>query len=452
MFVALLTIATIGMLVGSITLGVRRSLGPLSPFFIFGVGYSFVFGLFPLCVFLSGESRWGYLVSHEREDLRIWALAVVLLGYLCTLISYLATRSNKIRQSTPLSTVSSTPRDRAIFWVLLLVFLLAATLTYSLLVRTHLEGFGEFMTDRIFQMKGLGVIYKPLLLVFPLGFFVLLRVRELKGKGAIRWGALLLILCLVNGSLAVLSGSRFGALMPILYCGVFAILLTKGSRLSRGLLIRAGAVVLSVLVAVSIAGQMRQAVLGTTYSLDELSELTLQEKSPVLSEIRTSFPHFEILMIMLDKDMQWEYGFGQDTFAAILSVIPRKWWKDKPVGAGPIVANIVRPGSYDLGRLSGSSVTTGLLVEGLLAGGVFGVVIFMSIFGAVLALLERKLASLGRHPWPTIGWVLFVMFVCEGLIYSELYGWVGRVAVTLLPLILLNTFFRLRITGLRAAH
>lgn len=90
-----------------------------------------------------------------------------------------------------------------------------------------------------------------------------------------------------------------------------------------------------------------------------------------------AFGNDEALLWMLENNH--DLYLGLTYISGFLSFIPRFLWEDKPLGAGPILSNLVTPGSYILGGEGNTSLTTGLLTESVMNfgwGGVFIIIFF----------------------------------------------------------------------------
>lgn len=149
-----------------------------------------------------------------------------------------------------------------------------------------------------------------------------------------------------------------------------------------------------------------------------------------------------------DENMLWllqsqsiDYQFGRTYLAAFLNVIPRKIWVDKPVGAGPILINMIRPGSYVPGQEGNNSLTTGLVTEAFMNFGYFGV--FVSIvFWAYLASRAMRAFQATRSVYCRTAFLVASLMFSSAMLYQEFLGFVARVLVMVVPLLFVGALLR----------
>ena len=139
-------------------------------------------------------------------------------------------------------------------------------------------------------------------------------------------------------------------------------------------------------------------------------------------------------------DRTFEYQYGRSYYAGLVVVIPRRFWPDKPVGAGPVFKNMVFPGSYVLGRRGTSSATTGSLTESFMNGGVIGVGIYALFYGLILNWIGRFRQKL-NGPLTIALFVYTVSILGFSLSYQEFLGAYSRWLLGAIPLYFACFFF-----------
>ena len=128
-----------------------------------------------------------------------------------------------------------------------------------------------------------------------------------------------------------------------------------------------------------------------------------------------------------------EYFFGKTYIAAFTNVVPRSIWSGKPVGAGPELINMIRPGSYIIGSAGNNSLTTGIIVEARMNFGVPGVFLVILIF-AYIANRLTVAAVKTQDLMLKLMYILVITSMGSTLIYSEFLGYFTRLAMIMFPL------------------
>jgi len=152
----------------------------------------------------------------------------------------------------------------------------------------------------------------------------------------------------------------------------------------------------------------------------------------VVNSLNGAFGNHENIVWLMSHDYPLELG---STYAAAVSnFIPRYFWKEKPVGAGPKIKNLIYPGSYIVGKKGNSSLTTGFYTELLLNFGILGSLI-ASIFVAIL--LSLYFAFLKRQGSPIIKslYIFSVVVFSSQFFYAEFLGFFARYIFSIIPFI-----------------
>lgn len=134
---------------------------------------------------------------------------------------------------------------------------------------------------------------------------------------------------------------------------------------------------------------------------------------------------------------------GSTFAAAFLNVVPRDVWPDKPLGAGPILINYIRPGAYVLGQTGNSSLTTGLITEGQMNFGVLGVFPLLFLW-AFLANRFSQVSLTSNDVTKKTVFLMLMVFSSSTLLYAEFLGFFARTATIVAPCFFLA--WALRIT------
>jgi hypothetical protein len=138
---------------------------------------------------------------------------------------------------------------------------------------------------------------------------------------------------------------------------------------------------------------------------------------------------------LIQHENVFETANGLTFVAAATSFFPRSLWPEKPLGGGPFIRNLIRPGTYNFNSgLPLTSYTTGMPAEGFMNFGRLGFVISGALFGLILLGISFALGW-ARSTIPFCVWL--------GLLYrgidfqrSEFLGGVANTVFLCLPLLL----------------
>ena len=153
-----------------------------------------------------------------------------------------------------------------------------------------------------------------------------------------------------------------------------------------------------------------------------------------------AFGNDEALLWMLENNH--DLYLGLTYISGFLSFIPRFLWEDKPLGAGPILSNLVTPGSYILGGEGNTSLTTGLLTESVMNFGWGGVFIII-FFWMILLSIVYKVALMGNNRLFQVLSLIILVALCSMFLYYEFLGFIVHILVFLIPVIILFYFIKL---------
>lgn len=292
-------------------------------------------------------------------------------------------------------------------------------------------GFNTFVNNRIVFNSGLG--YQ----IMPLAWFtvalVVLYGNELvrKARTGLRVRplglAVLFVLCIAS---ALLLGSRSRALWPILYLSLVYLFLQSGTSVSSRRVLRMALLGVFLLGLASVLGDVRHQISGGR----ALSRVEVElPGSAVARGLLGAFGEYENVLWLLDNQGSYELLWGQTFGAAMVGMVPRRIWPEKPLGGGPHLRNMIHPGSYDLQRGSGlTSYTTGLPAEAIMNFGPAGVVLVGGFYGIAVLLMTQLLGSV-RGPIAFACW-FFALHRLTGVLSAEFFGTLAHLFGALVPL------------------
>ncbi len=413
-------------------------------FSVFSIVFGFVNFVVPIVTEYRGVSEFSVVdqgaLSHEYGE----AVFLALMYYcVCALVFFLLSQTQPTTRSLRLSAVTVPPKERGLISSLLIVQFLSAIATLLIIIPGLAGNYSEFMNDRIAVQSGLGYVTAGLWLGVPIS--LLLTAPLLAGAKTTypRW-ALAILPLLLSAIAGIILGSRLMAVVGLCYILLSGAFL--GSiKINRKKIAAVAALAFAVVV---LLGSAREAVKQGTYEdgalLGELAFTTER----VAREVTGNFGQLEWLALAKNREGIWSYARGQTYLAAVALPIPRILWPDKPVGAGPMLANIIRPGTYDLSRKYNSSRTTGCVTEAYLNGGTIGVIVVAVLHGLALCMIT-KVGRAAKTRSDYVVYFLGSMFICESMIYGEFLGAFAKFGMYAFPIVV-YVLVRMELTRLKA--
>lgn len=332
------------------------------------------------------------------------ALNYIVLGQICTLIVYMQCQKRKIpivtRQAIRFSPFLSWLRPRAMWFGLLCLPLVIMT-------RSNVQ-------TQVDEGRSLAFEVSSYLQQFPMVLIgiatLLLCLWKLGGMPCLRDKIATILILVSVSNLTFSIGGRFQFLGWLVTSGT--ILSSSYRPKTRLIILALAAVVGSGVFAVAGAlrgtveeGALNQAAWGRFFSAEDANMLDgfalLKAAFPNTVPFRWGMTHLEIL----------------------LRPIPRAIWPEKPVGGGYLMeAGLVDPST---GATLGFSPT--FYGDFYSEAGLFGVLLFASLYGAVLGTIVKR--SAGIHPFAG---VLIRAILCSALVpllrggdLPGIYAWIG---------------------------
>lgn len=156
--------------------------------------------------------------------------------------------------------------------------------------------------------------------------------------------------------------------------------------------------------------------------------------------VNGAFGNHENVLWLIENPNHYEPLWGRTFLAGVLNVVPRRIWSTKPLGGGPLLKNVIYPGSYELGRRGASSLTTGIVTEAMMNYGLFGLPLVGLVHGWLLA-WAAGMISRCRGVLDTVVGVTIAFAVAFMSVYSEFLGLFSRLLFTIAPFWLLFRFY-----------
>jgi oligosaccharide repeat unit polymerase len=313
---------------------------------------------------------------------------------------------------------------------ILIVFSLACFVFFNKFLPQFISNPRMFMNNRINILSGNGYLLTLSSIGSPL-FFLYFYFFRFKSK---KYFFTLLYVFILNIGVATLKGSR-GAVIEPIFLVLLSELLFNNVKINFGKIFKIGFGVFVIFFVVAKLGEIRQ-----SHYINAATKSAIEK---VTTELRNSFNHSEYLNVCVTSETELLYG--KTYLAALVLPIPRKIWKGKPLGGGPYLKNIVKPGSYDLNkRKYNSSLTTGVLIESYLNFGFLGAIVFGFIYGRISKKLTYALFYKINKPSVEV-----IMFFCYFLLFfvfsfGEFLGAFTRIINYILPFLIFGGVFSIK--------
>nr|WP_320126394.1 O-antigen polymerase [uncultured Shewanella sp.] len=166
-------------------------------------------------------------------------------------------------------------------------------------------------------------------------------------------------------------------------------------------------------------------------STDHVSDaISFDIFSSVLTSLISVFGTDEILLFLIHTSFN-DFQFGNTFVAAITNFVPRIFWAEKPLGAGPLITNLINPGGYSLDGSNVSSYTTGLIAESFINFGFIGAFVVPFFLAFICLLIEN--IRVRNYYFLMLKVYLCIMFGFA-VFYSEFLGMFARALYVVLPL------------------
>lgn len=322
--------------------------------------------------------------------------------------------------------LNSSPAERGLLPVLFVLQFVSFVGTVQLIRSLSAASYAELLSGRTETLRGMGYFIDPIIvgytaaLILAVPSFASSRIP----KGWRGFAVLISILAVAIPSAYL--GRRLIALVGAAYL-LLAYVILRTKKLP---IVKVTLVLLLILSIIAAMGIMRTQLLQTGSVDSDQAKEDIYSGKFLINELTGSFGQLEWLGFMLEHQDRWHFEYGSTYFSVIAAPIPRALWADKPVGAGPIVNDVV----FQSGALSGG-MTTGCVMEAYLNGGLLGLMIVAAIHGSLLAAVT-KYGTRVQHRHQVAMYLLLMACLGEMLIYGEFYGVAIRIAILVLPVAL----------------
>ncbi len=383
--------------------------------------------------FLQWQSSYFRYQKSYKVDNYILSIVFVLFAYLIVFaVLYFSSYREKLKKIGSEEKLRSIPNieetTNKIFYIAIGTYIIGLFFAIKNLILISSIGQSEYLSDRInFGMsRGIEILIPHWMYVACILFAFVLLVRRdfsvtLKTKV---WAMLIISFC----SVLIYYGinSNRNSILILLICLLFFFLAYQYSR-SRITPLFLGKIAMLAFLFIMLFYQLgklrRQAIMNNANA-----------KYTIVEELNNAFGNHENIVWLLENKEQNKLHFGKTYIAGLTNFIPRYIWEDKPLGAGPILKNTIKPGAYVIGKPKNNSLTTGLLTELQMNFGVYGIFVGSLLFGFMLRSLGLLLVN--TYYLSNILIIQYSLIILSSIfIYSEFLGFLSRYAITILPLL-----------------
>jgi len=297
--------------------------------------------------------------------------------------------------------------------------------------------FLENLQNRTQLASGLGYVF---LLATLLQVGTLIAAAFAAAKQPVLPRPILITLVVASVALVLLAGMRSRAIMFVAMIAIAAHAL--GRRVPRSQWIALG--VLGV-VAMIVVGQVRELGSGTgaILSSKEVKSIVRADSIRLVQQAIVDYGHFDRLSLIQEYvPARVAFQHGHTFFSTLAAPVPRLVWREKPVGAGPLLANAFRPGAWDLEEGWASGVTPTIIGELFLNFSWVGIVVGGLVVGVIAGWAHGKFERNRKSIWAVLSYTVFaVLFLASGTL-GEFYGTVLMYTVYAVPIGLAAVYSR----------
>lgn len=414
----------------------QKKLLLLDPFSLFSVCWLFLYTLVPLI--MVADNNYYYSEKGYSSESEFYSKVCLTVFYFLLYIFYrIFSNSYRFKDYLERFPMQKLKSAENIFLFAYYLLVLVVSILYIKYILSF--GLGDYFQNRIMINKGLGIvsliIYSSNLLILVL--FINNYISKSKSLFGILKKTMIYLSIVLFSGIYLLIGSRLSVILLIIQI-LFAFFYLK-ERISRKFMVRTGLVLFTLVLSLSFFGFMRVRI--NYPDKDLLSEFAEVYVEKITYNIVANFGKYENIVWMNDNLDAWEPLYGKTFAAGFTNVVPRKLWKNKPLGGGPALRNWVHPGSYDLdakNSINITSYTTGFPTESYMNFHFLGFIIGPFILAFFLALLKNMLDRLRGGILQLSLYIYLLVAVCFVFQYGEFLGIFSRTLFAIFPFIVIK--------------
>jgi len=403
---------------------------------LFAIFFGFTYFFVPFISLVSGEywHQEGYLEDTLLTSFLLFLIFGFAVISTFIILDYSYGRSRFAGLDPSLWKVVPETHIRLIILILLTPALFAF---YKIISIIGFAGISAFFSNRIVLLSGSGYVVMalgwPAILLTIYYANCLAKTASSNHKIGYLFMLPLLLISIVSG---IISGSRTAILTPIIFLAFSSLMLNSRGYLGKAALIKISLFSTAILTVAILLGSIREQVFVGRDVVVETGELSIS------TTLIGSFGEYENVWWLVENMSSQDLLYGKTFAAAFVGFIPRQIWPDKPLGGGPYLRNMIRPGSYDL--TSGTnltSYTTGLPAEAVMNFGYFGLLLIGSIFGIALWYLDILYRNMSNSVQFCLWFILQYRAIFS--LKAEFFGNISYIFISCVPIIAFFVLIRL---------
>ncbi|MDA0129877.1 O-antigen polysaccharide polymerase Wzy [Vibrio sp. MarTm2] len=415
--------------------GIKRVFYPADFFSLFYV----LFFLLPYGFFWFFRDTLSYRYVSEPYNDSTWVLAL-LYSFLFTLSAYVASRltCNRSDFTSKLYNLSLSTNN-GFFYKFFYIILPVLSIVFCI-IKFGGASYQEYSINRTKERSGLGYVLMP---IYWGGVgIVVYWLRNVFNKRFNLFSAVaLLSLIVIYTAFNLYMGSKSKGLVVLVWIVICWFLLFSSKKAIK---LRS---VISTAVFIFLVGYVGLKFGDIREVLTKDVELSSVESRTQIGSVFSKFNAFgsieNTMWLVENKDLQ-DVTLGSTFYTVAVGWVPRSIWKEKPVGGGPTLRNLIHPGSYDIvNGFQLSSYSPGIIAESYINFGFFGFIIVGIPFGVFLSFFARML-SLVNNDYELVTWVI-CLYAIGYMMTGEVFGTFARLFQFILPIVMLfflSLFFK----------
>lgn len=403
------------------------------PFVFFSLCWLFLYNLVPLLMvstnsFYYEDSYSDYSIVVSKIQLAVYYFSFVIFYLLLRSVFKFQEKNSFLRLKKINFTESFFLKTYNILILIVSIFFLKYIFSF---------GIGTYFQNRIIINKGLGAVS---LIIFSSNILILclfLNNYTKKTKtilSSLKKIGVYLVIALYT-SIYLFIGSRLSVLLLILQI-VFAFVYLK-PKIERKFVVRVAILSFTLVTMLSFFGFMRVRVKWKDANL--YAEFAKVYSEKITENIVANFGKYENLLWLNDNSEKWNLMYGKTFMAGFTNTVPRKIWKNKPLGGGPALRNWIKPGTYDLNSKDArniTSYTTGLPTESYMNFHILGFIIIPFIFALLISLLKIFQNRLNGNIIQLSIYIYLLVSISFVFQYGEFLGVFSRTMFVVFPFLL----------------
>ncbi len=199
---------------------------------------------------------------------------------------------------------------------------------------------------------------------------------------------------------------------------------------------------LTVVLILSI-GILREADYSDLANFYEMNKKLINEKLTNATRriFTVEFGHVDTQISIFERFPKWyDYELGKTYLAILTMPIPRKIYPDKPTGAGPVIANAIKPGKWSLKSKAPVSYTPTMIGEMYMNFGLAVTFFLMFFVGWFYRKVYNSFLRFQNEPYSIFLYSIFLLYFTMNGYLNEFVGFMMYFWIITLPMLFAKKF------------